>query len=59
MNHSEVINLIEQALDDSILEFECPNCGTGITSEPDATGLYCVECKMIVMQNPLIESGLI
>ncbi len=30
-----------------------------IVTEPDATDLYCDECKRIVMQNPLTELGLI
>ncbi len=50
--------LIEQAFSDSVIEIECPNCETTIIVEPDATDLYCQDCKMIVMQNPLTESDL-
>ena len=45
----------------------CPFCGMltdeyahlAIVVEPDATDLYCQDCKMIVMQNPLTMLGLI
>jgi len=50
---------MEQACRDCILEIECPVCGGTIVTEPDATDLYCEECKQIVMQNPLTEAGLI
>lgn len=59
MEHHEVSDLVEQDLDDSIMKFECPNCGAEITSEADAHDLYCNECKMIVMQNSLTNLGFI
>jgi len=57
MESDKVLNLPEQAFDDGILEFECPKCGAGIVSELDVEDLYCDECKMIVMQNPLTAMG--
>ena len=59
MEYDKALNLLEQSFNDSILEFECPKCGAGIVSESDTTDLYCDECKMIVMQNPLTAMGLI
>ena len=59
MEFNKVFELMGQACCDSILEIECPECGVAIATEPDATDLYCDECKRIVMQNPLIELGLI
>ena len=48
---------VRQVSWDSVIEIECPNCETTIVAEPDATDLYCRDCKMIVMQNPLTEFG--
>jgi RNA polymerase subunit RPABC4/transcription elongation factor Spt4 len=59
MEFNKVLELMEQACRDCILEIECPVCGGTIVTEPDATDLYCEECKQIVMQNPLTEAGLI
>ena len=53
MKKEQVETLIEQACNDSVIEIQCPNCETIIIAEPDATDLYCQECKMIVLQNPL------
>ena len=57
MEFDKILNLPEQAFDESILEFECPVCGASITCGPDGKDLYCDECKMIVMQNPLSVMG--
>ncbi len=59
MKKVQIETLIEQACNDSVIEIECPNCETTIITEPDATDLYCQECKMIVMQNPLTALGFI
>ena len=59
MEFNNVLELMEQVSQDCILEIECPVCGGTIETEPDATDLYCEECKQIVMQNPLTEAGLI
>ena len=59
MEFSKVLELMEQACRDCVLEIECPQCAAIIVTEPDATDLYCEECKQIVMQNPLTEAGLI
>ncbi len=59
MEVNKALELMEQACRDCILEIECPVCGGTIETEPDATDLYCEECKQIVMQNPLTEEGLI
>ena len=59
MEFNKVLELMEQTCRDGILEIECPVCGGTIETEPDATDLYCEECKQIVMQNPLTEAGLI
>lgn len=59
MKYDKVLNRLEQSFNDSILEFECPKCGAGIVSESDVEDLYCDECKMIVMQNPLTAMDLI
>ena len=59
MIDDKVMELLEQACRDCILEIECPICEATIIVEPDATDLYCEECKRIVMQNPLTELALI
>ena len=59
MKFNKVLQLMEQTCRDCILEIECPVCGGIMLTEPDATDLYCEECKQIVMQNPLTEAGLI
>ena len=59
MNMKQLEDLLRQACHDCILEIECPQCSATIVTEPDATDLYCEECKQIVMQNPLTEAGLI
>ena len=59
MEFTKVLELMEQTCRDYIREIECPACGGTIVTEPDATDLYCEECKQIVMQNPLTEAGLI
>jgi len=59
MEKGQIDTLIEQACSDSVIEIKCPNCETTIVAEPDANDLYCQECKMIVMQNPLIKIGFI
>ena len=59
MEYDKVLNLLKQSFKDSILEFECPKCGAGIVSESDVEDLYCDQCKIIVMQNPLTAMGLI
>ena len=59
MKKEQIETLIEQACNDSVIEIECPVCEAAIVSDPDAADLYCQDCKMIVMQNPLTESGFI
>ena len=59
MNAKQVEVLLEQVCCEGVLELECPLCETTITTEPDATDLYCDECKQIVMQNPLTALGFI
>ncbi len=59
MEKEQIETLIEQASCDSVIEIECPVCEAAIVAEPDATDLYCQDCKLIVMQNPLPELGLI
>jgi len=59
MRKGQIDTLIEQACSDCVIEIKCPNCETTILAEPDASDLYCQECKMIVMQNPLIKFGFI
>jgi hypothetical protein len=59
MEFNKVFEPVGQACCDSILEIECPECGAAIATEHDTIDLYCDECKRIVMQNPLIELGLI
>lgn len=59
MEIMKISELIEQACTNCILEIKCPECGATIIAEPDTEDLYCEECKRIVLQNPLIESGLI
>ena len=59
MEKEQIEALAKQACWDSVIEIECPVCETVIVTEPDATDLYCQECKMIVMQNPLTALGLI
>ncbi len=59
MKKNQIETLIEQVCCDSVIEIECPVCEASIVAEPDATDLYCQDCKMIVMQNPLTKLGLI
>ena len=59
MESKKILDLLEQVCEEGILEIDCPICGVTIVTEPDATDLYCGECKQIVMQNPLTEAGLI
>ena len=59
MEIKQIDALVRQVSWDSVIEIECPNCETTILAEPDRLDLYCQDCKMIVMQNPLIESGFI
>ena len=35
------------------LAVPCPKCGAVIDADPAETGLYCTECKRIIMQNPI------
>ncbi len=59
MEFDKVLQLMEQACWDSILEIECPECGAAIVTEPDAEDLYCDECEKVTGKNPLTELGLI
>jgi len=59
MQFNKVLQLMEQACRDCTLGIVCPVCGGAIVTKPDATDLYCEECKQILMQNPLTEAGLI
>ena len=59
MEKEKIEALAKQACWDSVIEIECPVCETVIVAEPDADDLFCVECKMIVMQNPLTALGFI
>jgi len=59
MEFDKVLQLMEQACWDSILEIECPGCGAAIVTEPDAEDLYCDECEKVTGKNPLTELGLI
>ena len=59
MQFNKVLQLMEQACRDCTQEIVCPVCGGAIVTKPDATDLYCEECKQILMQNPLTEAGLI
>ena len=59
MEFDKVLQLMEQACRDSILEIECPVCGAAIVTEPDAEDLYCDECEKVTGKNPLTELGLI
>jgi len=54
-----LIELMEQALMDSVIELECPICGDILRCEPDAQESYCYSCgKVVKTNNPLIEAGL-
>ena len=56
----EILELLEQAAMDSIIELECPVCGSTLRCEPDARDSYCYDCgKVVKTNNPLIELGLI
>ena len=55
-----IMELLEQAVMDSVIELECPSCGSTIRCEPDAQDSYCFDCcKVIKTNNPLIALGLI
>ena len=52
--------LLEQAVMDSVIEVECPECQSTIRCEPDATESYCYGCEKVVSDiNPLVKMGLI
>jgi len=59
MDFDTVMDLMEQACRDSVLDIECPVCGATIIAEPDAEDLYCLECEEVTGQNPLTELGFI
>ncbi len=59
MEKEQIEALARPTCCESVIEIECPNCETMITAEPDATDLYCQECKMLVMQDPLTALGFI
>ena len=52
--------LLEQAVMDSVIVVECPECQSTIRCEPDATESYCYGCEKVVSDiNPLVKMGLI
>lgn len=56
----KLLELLEQAVMDSVIELECPTCGSTIRCEPDAQDSYCYDCGKVVMtNNPLVALGLI
>ena len=59
MKKKTIEQLLEQAVSEGIIEIQCPECGTTITSEPDAEELFCQDCERATMKNPLVEEGLI
>ena len=59
MNAYQIKRLAWQACWDSVIEIECPICGTEITIERDAEDIYCENCKKTTGKNPLVELGLI
>lgn len=55
-----ILELLEQAVMDSIIEFPCSECGSTLRCEPDAQKSYCFDCgKVVDTNNPLIALGLI
>ena len=59
MKLHQIKRLAWQACNDSVIEIECPVCGTVIVTEPDAIDIYCQDCEKVTMKNPLTELGLI
>ena len=59
MNMEQIEDLLRQACFEGIIEAECPVCNAIIIAEPDATGLYCLECEKVTGHNPLTEMGFI
>ena len=56
----DIMELMEQAVMDSIIELDCPECGSTLRCEPDAQRSYCYDCgKVVPTNNPLIAMGLI
>ena len=53
MDDMSVFDFIEQAIFEGVLVIKCPNCDGDIIAEPDTKDIFCEQCKMIVMQNPL------
>ena len=54
------LELLEQAVMDSVIELECPACGSTTRCEPDAQDSYCYDCgKGAKTNNPLVALGLI
>jgi hypothetical protein len=52
--------LLEQAVMDSVIEVDCPECGCTIRCEPDAIESYCYGCKKVVADiNPIVKHGFI
>jgi predicted RNA-binding Zn-ribbon protein involved in translation (DUF1610 family) len=55
-----LIELMDQALMEGVLELECPECGDTLRCEPDAQESFCFSCNRVVnTNNPLIKAGLI
>ena len=56
----KIMELLEQAVMDSVLELECPSCGSTLRCEPDAQDGFCFDCgKVVPTNNPLIAMGFI
>jgi hypothetical protein len=60
MDRKKIEELMDQALFDSVIELDCPQCGHTLRCEPDAETCYCYGCDQVVgTDNPLIALGLI
>jgi hypothetical protein len=59
MNLYQIKRLAWQACWDSVIEIECPVCGTQVSMESDNEDIYCDACKKVTGKNPLKELGII
>ena len=56
---TDIVEILKQAVTDSVIELICPICGQVIRCEPDAQQSFCHDCgKVVSTNNPLIALGL-
>ena len=59
MNAYQIKHLAWQACWGSVIEIECPVCGTETATGSYAEDIYCENCEKVTGKNPLVELGII